>query len=83
MRCNNCGRNFGLEEFDYEEDSCLYCLYPETRPTMLVLINHDYGYGRNTTDERELLDNLESIPTKQGRTATLRAEAYKNRKLYK
>jgi hypothetical protein len=50
---------------------------------MLVLINHDYGYGRNTTDERELLDNLESIPTKQGRTATLRAEAYKNRKLYK
>lgn len=83
MRCDVCGGDYALEEFGVEDDVCLYCLYPEVSRNMLVLINHDYGYCRNTTDERELLDNLEKIPTKQGKTASARREAYKNRKLYK
>lgn len=65
ITCPECGRRVHDKEFDEYEDVCIYCLYEGIAVSLPVKINHRYGDERNTTAERELLDNLEHIPIKK------------------
>jgi hypothetical protein len=82
-QCPRCHGEFTDDEYDSEEDLCLFCLFPETSGAAAPLINYDYGFPRNITPERYVLDNLDRIDEKQSKRAQKEREAYKNRKLYK
>jgi hypothetical protein len=82
-QCPHCHGEFPDDEYDQEEDSCLYCLFPESSKTTPPIINHEYGFPRNITPERHLLDNLENTPEKQSEQASIARDEYKSKKIYR
>ena len=86
-RCPKCRGLFPDEDYDFEEDMCLNCLFPQAASHAITPINKDFGFDRNITAERELLDNLDRTPEKQSKQAQDKQAAYKrktyNRKTYK
>lgn len=75
--CERCSGDYPVDEFDFEEDCCLFCLFPEVSKSMPVPIVKDDGIARNITNTRTLLDNLDYIPEKQSE------KAVKNHSLFK
>jgi len=78
--CPRCKRVVVDDEFDEIEDLCYYCLYPDLCRSLPVMTDE---FGNRTTAERELLDNLDYVPEKQGKAAKESLKRFKNRKLYK
>ena len=62
-KCPTCGGEFPDNEFDFEDGRCFYCTFPQVPKSLPTEFNRDYGYPINTTKERELLNNLEDIPS--------------------
>lgn len=62
--CPRCHGSFPRDEYDYDEDLCYYCLYPETTKARPADIGHYEGDAKNTTVERVILDTLERTPIK-------------------
>ncbi len=81
-RCPKCRGLLPDEDYDFDEDMCLNCLFPQSAKHMITPINKDFGFDRNITSERELLDNLEYIPEVQSEAAKRSKEAF-DRKNYK
>ena len=77
--CSKCHGHFPSGEFDAEEDVCLNCLFPQAAKHAITPINEDYGFKRNVTAERELLDNLEDIPEIQSESAQKSLKEFKMR----
>ena len=89
-KCSKCGCEYTDDDFDFTEDMCLYCVFPEAARLRPAAILRDYGYPRNVTPMRELLDNLDRTPEKQSKEATRRLfhmknyeYVYQKRKVYK
>ena len=78
--CPKCHRVVQSDDYDEMEDLCHYCLFPEMAVGLPVLVDE---FGNPTTPERQLLDNLDYTPEKQGKKAKESLNRYKNRKLYK
>lgn len=68
--CPKCHGTFSGDDYDWDEDMCLHCLYPETAKTQPVPIDHSYGDKRNRTKAGQVLDDLQFIPEKQSKQAT-------------
>lgn len=79
-RCPVCHGMFNDDEFSFDDDLCLYCLFPQAGKSRPADINE---LGQNYTKERYLLDNLDNINEKQSEKAEKKRITYKNRKLYK
>lgn len=79
-QCPQCHAEYPEDEYDLQEDICLYCEFPETSGARPADRNE---YGDNYTKERNLLDNLDDIEEKQSKQADFKRNEYKNRKLYK
>ena len=82
-KCPKCHADYPDDEYSFDDDHCLYCLFPEASRSMPAPISHDKGYAQNVTDERELLDNLDNTPEKQSKQANDSYKEYQNRKAYK
>lgn len=70
--CWKCGKFVDSSEFDYDEDMCMYCLFPETSATKPAEMDYSYGYPKNKTYISKLLEEYESLPDKE---TSWRAEA--------
>lgn len=81
--CPKCHSTYPDDEYDLEDDMCLYCKFPETSDKRPAEFNKDLGFNRNTTSHGELIENFEQMPEKQSRQAEKARNEYKNRKLYK
>lgn len=77
--CSRCGGVFVDSEFDFSEDSCLFCLFEGSSPVLPVLIDRSFGYNRNVTAEGELLANIDYIPEKQSAASQKANRAFKER----
>jgi hypothetical protein len=67
--CPQCHGTFSSDDYDYEEDMCIYCLFPETPKSKPVELDYSYGEPRNSTKEAQLLDQIDYIPEKQSKQA--------------
>ena len=76
-KCPECGAIFKDEEYDFEDDMCLYCKYPETMKHKSVPYDYTTGVARNRTIEGQVLDNIERIPNKQSIQSEIRRSKYK------
>lgn len=81
--CDVCNTEYPVEEFDLEEDQCLYCLFPETAKSLPVPFVREDGVPRNVTNQRLLLDELEYIPEVQSEAARKSFNRFKERKYVK
>jgi len=83
IKCNKCNGHYPADEFCKEEDLCLYCVFPASSKVQPAPMTRDYGFPKNETRERELLDHLDEIPEVQSESAERAQNEYKNRKVYK
>jgi hypothetical protein len=60
--CSKCNAKFSDEEFDFEEDKCTYCVFPEITQSRPAEIDYSLGYPRNQTEMGYVMENLERIP---------------------
>lgn len=60
--CSKCKATRTYEEFDEEEDICLYCLFPEAQQHRSAEYNKTMGYDRNQTEVGYVMENLTDIP---------------------
>jgi len=67
--CSKCNGSFADEEFDFEEDMCMKCLFPQSSVSMPVMYDKSYGDKRNTTIEADILKDLRYRPTKQSKAS--------------
>jgi len=81
--CSKCGLTFSPDEFNYDEDLCNSCLFPEMARSLPIELSYAEGEGKNVTTDRKLLDNLDYTPERQSEKAEKSLNKYKNRKLYK
>jgi len=65
FKCPKCKGTYTYDEYDEDDDMCMYCLFPEAQRTANVPINHSYGFNKNETEEGYVMNNLENIPTKK------------------
>ena len=63
--CPKCNGTYSDEEFDFDEDLCLGCLFPESGIRQPAMFTYDLGDPTNTTPEAELLKDIEYRPTVQ------------------
>lgn len=63
--CYKCDGLFDDDSFDFEEDMCMKCLFPQCGDSLPVAYDQSYGDKRNTTEHAQVLDGLEYTPTKQ------------------
>lgn len=67
--CPKCKRYFDDEEFEFDEDLCTECLFPQSSASMPVMYDYSYGDKKNITAHGDILDDLEYRPTKQSDAA--------------
>jgi len=86
-RCPKCHGEFPDDEYDFEEDLCTWCVFPEV--LRKAPAEKDKTSGANITQERLLLDNLDEVVEKQSKAAKKKMDGFKeksylkNRKAYK
>lgn len=85
--CPRCHGTFDSDDYDYEEDMCIYCLFPEAQKSMAVEMDYSEGRPKNRTFEGQLIDNIQFTPEKQSKQAEESKLNYdykkKKRNLYK
>ena len=79
-KCPQCHSEYPDSEYDHEEDSCHYCLYPEAQKGQATEYSYKDGDPKNRTKDGKLLDELPYIREKQSKQAE---DSYNKRKLYK
>lgn len=62
--CWKCGKYVDETEFDYDNDICLYCEFPETSPIKPAEYDYSYGYRKNVTTMEKFLEEYEDLPEK-------------------
>lgn len=67
--CPKCHGTFSGDDYDWDEDMCLHCLFPQAAKSRPVPIDHSHGYNRNVTKEGQQLNNLEYTKEKQSKQA--------------
>lgn len=67
--CPKCRCYYEDEEYDFQEDLCITCLFPQSSVKLPVMFDYSYGDRKNITGETELLDDLEYRPTTQSDAA--------------
>jgi len=72
--CPKCHKSYKDDEYDFEEDECLFCLFPETSPLLPTEKNE---FQENETGERRLLDELDYIPEVQSEASKRSYTKYK------
>ena len=79
-RCPKCRGEYPDEEYDNENDLCLWCLFPQAQKSLSAELDDT---GRNETYERKMLDELDYIPEKQSAAAKKSYKAFKERNYLK
>lgn len=67
--CPRCHGTFEGDDYDWDEDLCVYCLFPEAAKSRPIEVDYSEGVAKNRTKEGQLLDNLEFTPEKQSKQA--------------
>ena len=90
--CPKCHGTFSGDDYDWDEDMCIYCLYPEIAKSRPAEFDYSEGVPKNRTKEGQQLDNLDFTQEKQSKQATIsklehdyniKKKPRKKRKLYK
>ena len=79
-KCPKCNGEYPDVEYDFEEDLCHFCLYPEAQKGMATEFSHREGDPKNKTEDGRRLEDLPYLKEKQSKQAE---ESYNKRKLYK
>lgn len=67
--CPKCHGTFSSDDYDYESDLCLYCLFPEVGRSKPAEMDYSEGVAKNRTKEGQQLDDLDFTPEKQSKQA--------------
>lgn len=78
--CYKCNGSFSDEDFDFEEDSCEKCLFPQMADSQPAQYDIKYGDKRNTTSHAEILKDLQYRPTKQSKASIKAKQEFEWRK---
>ena len=70
IRCPKCHSESISDNYDYEQDLCYSCLYPEMSKSRPAPFEYSTGNAKNRTEEGQLLDNLPYLKEKQSKAAT-------------
>ncbi|WP_298752976.1 hypothetical protein [uncultured Arcobacter sp.] len=62
FKCPKCHGTYKWEEYDEEEDMCLFCEFPDAQRHREAEVNYVEGLPVNQTDEGYVMSNLEDIP---------------------
>ena len=81
-QCPKCHGVFGSDEFDFDEEICLYCLFPESMKHKKAELSYEFGDPVNKTIASVNLEHLSEIPEKMSKAAARNHKAYKE-KTYK
>ena len=57
--CPKCKGRYKDEEFDFDEDMCYFCLFPNASQSRPAEYSHLSGVNTNRTAEGQLLDEIE------------------------
>lgn len=68
-KCPKCNGLYADDSYDFDEDLCMKCLFPQVSDSLPVMYDTKYGDKRNTTSHAEILVDLEYRPTKQSKAS--------------
>lgn len=78
--CPKCHRHVHDDEYDFDEDQCLFCGFEGVSASMPVKYDKKYGDLKNTTSESEVLEDIEYTPEKQSKASIKSRREYEFKK---